>query len=84
MIPATKLAVNIGVEILKLVPGRISTEVDAVYHSIKNNQSLKPIKLVRLYKEAGVDKSRILIKLASTREGICAAKELRKKASTVT
>lgn len=71
-----KLAVNIGVEILKLVPGRISTEVDARLSFDKEKSIAKGHKLVRLYKEAGVDKSRILIKLASTWEGICAAKEL--------
>ncbi|MGL4711516.1 MAG: transaldolase, partial [Shewanella sp.] len=71
-----KLAVNIGVEILKLVPGRISTEVDARLSFDTEKSITKAHKLVRLYKEAGIDKSRILIKLASTWEGICAAKEL--------
>lgn len=74
-----KLAVNIGVEILKLVPGRISTEVDARLSFDKEQSIAKAHKLVRLYQEAGVDKSRILIKLASTWEGICAAKELEKE-----
>ncbi|MCS6113608.1 transaldolase [Shewanella baltica] len=74
-----KLAVNIGVEILKLVPGRISTEVDARLSFDKEQSIAKAHKLVCLYKEAGVDKSRILIKLASTWEGICAAKELEKE-----
>lgn len=71
-----KLAVNIGVEILKTVPGRISTEVDARLSFDKSASIAKAKKLVTLYKEAGIDKSRILIKLASTWEGICAAKEL--------
>ncbi len=71
-----KLAVNIGTEILKLVPGRISTEVDARLSFDKQKSIEKAHKLVRLYQEAGVDKSRILIKLASTWEGICAAREL--------
>ena len=71
-----KLAVNIGVEILKLVPGRISTEVDARLSFDKQGSINKAHKLIKLYKEAGIDKSRILIKLASTWEGICAAKEL--------
>ncbi|ABN60568.1 transaldolase [Shewanella baltica] len=74
-----KLAVNIGVEILKLVPGRISTEVDARLSFDKEQSIAKAHKLVRLYQEAGVDKSRILIKLASTWEGICAARELEKE-----
>lgn len=71
-----KLAVNIGVEILKLVPGRISTEVDARLSFDKEKSITKAHKLVRLYQDAGIDKSRILIKLASTWEGICAAKQL--------
>ncbi|WP_299002681.1 transaldolase [uncultured Shewanella sp.] len=71
-----KLAVNIGLEILKLVPGRISTEVDARLSFDKEASIAKAHKLINLYQEAGIDKSRILIKLASTWEGICAAKEL--------
>lgn len=71
-----KLAVNIGVEILKTVPGRISTEVDARLSFDKQASIAKAHKLVKLYQEAGIDKSRILIKLASTWEGICAAREL--------
>ncbi|MBB1318725.1 transaldolase [Shewanella sp. SR43-4] len=71
-----KLAVNIGVEILKLVPGRISTEVDARLSFDKQGSIDKAHKLIKLYQDAGIDKSRILIKLASTWEGICAAKEL--------
>ncbi len=71
-----KLAVNIGVEALKLVPGRISTEVDARLSYDKQGSIAKAHKLIRLYQEAGIDKSRILIKLAATWEGICAAKEL--------
>lgn len=71
-----KLAVNIGVEILKYVPGRISTEVDARLSFDKAGSIAKAHKLVKLYQDAGIDKSRILIKLASTWEGICAAREL--------
>ncbi|MCE9677996.1 transaldolase [Shewanella sp. AS1] len=71
-----KLAVNIGVEILKIVPGRISTEVDARLSFDKAASIEKAHKLIKLYQEAGIDKSRILIKLASTWEGICAAKQL--------
>ncbi|WP_076407792.1 transaldolase [Shewanella sp. UCD-KL12] len=71
-----KLAVNIGVEILKIVPGRISTEVDARLSFDQAGSIKKAHKLIALYKEAGIDKSRILIKLASTWEGICAAKQL--------
>ncbi|KFZ36586.1 transaldolase [Shewanella mangrovi] len=71
-----KLAVNIGLEILKIVPGRISTEVDARLSFDKEASVAKAKKLIKLYQDAGIDKSRILIKLASTWEGICAAKEL--------
>jgi transaldolase len=71
-----KLAVNIGVEILKLVPGRISTEVDARLSFDMAASIAKAHKLIKLYQDAGIDKSRILIKLASTWEGICAAKQL--------
>jgi transaldolase len=74
-----KLAVTIGVEILKYVPGRMSTEVDARLSFDKQKSIDKAHKLIKLYQEAGVDKSRILIKLASTWEGICAAKELEKE-----
>ena len=73
-----KLAVNIGVEILKTIPGRISTEVDARMSFDKESSIEKAHKLVSLYQAAGIDKSRILIKLASTWEGICAARELEK------
>ncbi|MBO1271334.1 transaldolase [Shewanella sp. 4t3-1-2LB] len=73
---ADKLAVNIGVEILKLVPGRISTEVNARLSFDKDASIAKAQRLIQLYQQAGVDKSRILIKLAATWEGICAAKVL--------
>ncbi|TNH96264.1 transaldolase [Aeromonas sobria] len=71
-----KLAVNIGIEILKTVPGRISTEVDARLSFDKESSLVKARKLIKMYEEAGIDKKRILIKLASTWEGICAAKVL--------
>ena len=73
---ADKLAVNIGVEILKYVPGRMSTEVDARLSFDKQASIDKAHKLIKLYADAGIDKSRILIKLASTWEGISAAKQL--------
>ncbi|QCR35368.1 transaldolase [Nissabacter sp. SGAir0207] len=74
-----KLAVNIGVEILKSVPGRISTEVDARLSFDRGMCIAKARKLIGMYQEQGVDKSRILIKLASTWEGIKAAEELEKE-----
>ena len=74
-----KLAVNIGAEILKSIPGRVSTEVDARLSFDKEKSIAKARRLVELYQEQGVDKSRILIKLASTWEGIRAAEELEKE-----
>lgn len=74
-----KLAVNIGVEILKSVPGRVSTEVDARFSFNRDMCVAKACKLINLYQEHNIDKSRIFIKLAATWEGIQAAKELEKK-----
>ncbi len=73
---ADKLAVAIGKEISGTIPGRISTEVDARLSFDKTATIEKAHRLVGLYEEAGIDKSRILIKIASTWEGIQAAKEL--------
>jgi transaldolase len=73
------LAVGIGLEILKIVPGRISTEVDARL-SFDAKASIEKAKhLIELYEKGGVDKSRVLIKLASTWEGIRAAEVLEKE-----
>ncbi|MFS2221379.1 transaldolase [Pantoea sp. B65] len=74
-----KLAVNIGCEILKSIPGRISTEVDARLSYDSEKCIAKARQLIALYREAGVDKSRILIKLAATWEGIKAAEQLEKE-----
>ncbi len=76
---ADKLSVLIGLEILKIVPGRISTEVDARLSFDTQASIDKARKLMALYKEAGIDKNRILIKLASTWEGIKAAEALEKE-----
>ncbi|MFH8132946.1 transaldolase [Pantoea osteomyelitidis] len=73
-----KVAINLGMEILKSVPGRVSTEVDARLSFDRGMCVTKAEKLVRLYEENGIDRSRILIKLASTWEGIRAAEELEK------
>ncbi|ABF13893.1 transaldolase [Candidatus Palibaumannia cicadellinicola] len=73
-----KLAVNIGLEILKIIPGRISTEIDARF-SFNSDMCINHAhKIVSLYQEQGINKSRVLIKLASTWEGIKAAEELEK------
>ncbi|KAJ3063065.1 sedoheptulose-7-phosphate:D-glyceraldehyde-3- phosphate transaldolase [Podochytrium sp. JEL0797] len=71
-----KLLVNFGSEILKIVPGRVSTEVDARLSFDKDATIAKAKRIIALYDEAGVSKDRVLIKIASTWEGIQAAKEL--------
>lgn len=76
---ADRVNVNFGVEILKRVPGRVSTEVDARMSFEKEKSVQKALRFIEMYKEAGVDKSRILIKLGSTWEGIQAAKILESK-----
>ena len=74
-----KLAVNFGAEILKSIPGRVSTEVDARLSFDQQKSIDKARHLVDLYQQQGIDKSRILIKLASTWEGIRAAEALEKE-----
>lgn len=74
-----KLAVNFGVKILEIIPGRVSTEVDARLSFDKAGTIAKAKELIALYAEAGIDKDRILIKIASTWEGIKAAEELEKE-----
>lgn len=74
-----KLFVLVGVEILKIVPGRVSTEVDARLSFDVDGSIKKAKSLISLYEEKGVDPKRILIKLASTWEGGLAAKELEKR-----
>ncbi|MBT1450436.1 transaldolase [Glaciecola sp. XM2] len=73
------LAVAIGKEIVDVIPGRISTEVDARLSFDTQATIDKAHELIALYKDAGVDKSRILIKVASTWEGIKAAEVLEKE-----
>lgn len=72
-------AVDIGCEILKIIPGRVSTEVDARLSFDTDATIAKAKKLIALYKERGVEKDRILIKIASTWEGIKAAEQLEKQ-----
>jgi transaldolase len=71
-----KLTVNFGAEALKHIPGRVSTEVDARLSFDTEGSIKKARELIALYKELGVDKERVLIKLASTWEGIQAGKVL--------
>ena len=74
-----KLSVLIGQEILTVIPGRISTEVDARLSFDTDATIAKAKQLIAMYAEAGIDKSRILIKIASTWEGIKAAESLEKE-----
>jgi transaldolase len=74
-----KLAVNLGCEILKLIPGRVSTEVDASLSFDTEGSVAKARALIALYKAAGIDKERVLIKLSTTWEGIRAAERLEKE-----
>jgi len=73
-----RLSVNFGLEILKIVPGRVSTEVDARLSFDTEKTVLKARKLISMYEAAGIDRNRILIKIASTWEGIKAAEILEK------
>lgn len=74
-----QLAVNFGCEILKIIPGRVSTEVDAGLSFDTTATIAKAKSLIGLYREAGIDRERILIKVASTWEGIKAAEQLEKE-----
>ncbi len=74
-----KAFVNFGLEILKIVPGRVSTEVDARLSFDVEGSLQKAKRYIALYEEAGIAKERILIKLASTWEGILTAAELEKE-----
>ena len=70
------LAVAFGLEILKIVPGRVSTEVDARLSFDVEGSIAKARSLISRYEQAGISRGRILIKVASTWEGICAARQL--------
>ena len=74
-----KLAVDVGLEVLKIVPGRISTEVDARHSFDKEATLQKARKLIGLYNKAGIANNRVLIKIASTWEGIQAAEILERE-----
>ena len=74
-----KVFVNFGLEILKVVPGRVSTEVDARLSFDVEGSVEKARRLISLYEAAKIDRKRILIKLASTWEGILAARLLEKE-----
>ena len=74
-----KLAVNFGLEILAIVPGRVSTEVDARLSFDTEASIAKAHELIALYESNGISRERILIKVASTWEGINAAEKLEKE-----
>jgi transaldolase len=74
-----KIFVNFGLQILKIVPGRVSTEVDARLSFDIEGSIGKARHLIALYEAAGINRKRILIKLASTWEGIKAAEQLEKE-----
>ncbi|MFN7136891.1 MAG: transaldolase [Thermomonas sp.] len=74
-----RLAVAIGAEILKLIPGRVSTEVDARLSFDTEATLAKARRLVQLYADAGIGRERLLIKIAATWEGIRAAERLERE-----
>jgi transaldolase len=76
LVASDKLFVLFGLEILKLVPGRVSTEVDARLSFDRDAQIERALGFIKQYESAGIHKSRVLIKLSATWEGIQAAKIL--------
>ncbi|HRI80881.1 MAG TPA: transaldolase [Opitutaceae bacterium] len=74
-----RLLVLFGLEILKIVPGRVSTEVDARLSFDRDGTLAKAREIIALYEKSGVSRDRILIKIASTWEGIKAAEVLERE-----
>jgi transaldolase len=74
-----KLFITFGCEILKIVPGRVSTEVDAGLSFDTEGTLAKARKLIGMYKAGGIERDRVLIKIASTWEGIRAAEVLERE-----
>jgi len=74
-----RLFVAFGREILKIIPGRVSTEVDAGLSFNTEATLAKARKLIGMYEQAGIDRNRVLIKVASTWEGIKAAEQLERE-----
>jgi len=74
-----RLLVEFGKEILSIIPGRVSTEVDARFSFDTQANINKAIHLIKLYESLGISKDRVLIKIASTWEGIQAARVLEKE-----
>ena len=73
------MAVSFGIEILKIVPRRVSTEVDARLSFDIEGSLAKARKLIGIYEDNGISRTKILVKLASTWEGIRAAEQLEKE-----
>src|SRR3954466_9515684 len=73
------LLVKFGCEILKIVPGRVSTETDARLSFDTEASINKGRSLIKLYEEKGIDRQRVLIKIASTWDGLLAAEQLQKE-----
>jgi transaldolase len=73
------LLVRFGSAMLKIVPGRVSTETDVRYSFDVEGSIRKARRLIALYKEEGIERERVLIKIASTWEGILAAEQLQKE-----
>jgi transaldolase len=73
------LLIQFGCDILKIVPGRVSTETDARYSFDVQGSIKKARRLIELYKERGIGRERVLIKIASTWEGFLAAEQLQKE-----
>ena len=78
-----RLAVNFGAEISKIVPGYVSTEVDARLSFDTDETVKRARRIIAMYEELGIPKSRILIKIASTHEGIQAGRILEKEVSSL-
>ena len=78
-----RLLVIFGMEILKIVPGRVSTETDARLSFNTQGTIEKARQLIGIYEKEGVSRERVLIKIASTWEGIKAAEELESRAESI-
>ncbi|ARC55007.1 transaldolase [Candidatus Riesia sp. GBBU] len=74
-----KFLIKMGVEILKCISGRISTEIDVNFSYDKEKSIEEAKRIIELYEEENINKDRILIKLAATWQGICAAEKLEKE-----
>ena len=74
-----QLLITFGLKILAIIPGRVSTETDARLSFDTEGTIAKARQLISLYEAAGIQRERVLIKIASTWEGICAAKVLQQE-----